>query len=117
MAALNTLGAQEVYTIMAFMRNPLYILMQEGKVRLHNKGYGIVIDQAVFDEVVMMRYYNMTEEERRATIDRVLATQFETGADGIRKASGLSTAMGRAFKALGVSRETYDGVHSEEMEL
>lgn len=80
---------------MAFMRQPLYVLMQDGKVRLHTKGYGIVVDQADFDDLVMMRYYNMSEEERRATIGRVLETQFETGADGIRKASGLPTTIER----------------------
>lgn len=78
------------------MRDPLYILMQDGKTRINNKGYGIIIDQDVFDEIVMMRFYNMTEDERRAAIQRVLDTQFETGADGVRKASGLPTVMERA---------------------
>lgn len=80
---------------MAFMRHPLYILMQDGKVRISNKGYGIVIDQLTFDEIVMMRYYSMTEVERREAIACALATQAETGADGIRKAVGLPSVMER----------------------
>lgn len=84
---------------MAFTREPLYVLMQDGMVRMahpdpHSDWY-VEMAQEIFDEMVMMRYYNMTEEERRAAINRVLATQFETGADGIRKASGLPTVMER----------------------
>lgn len=85
---------------MAFMRDPLYILMQDEKVRISNKGYGIVIDQLTFDEIVMMRYYNMTEVERREAIARALATQAETGADGIRKAVGLPSVMERVNAAV-----------------
>lgn len=87
---------------MAFMRDPLYILMQDGQVRIYGPGvrerfaaFGHY-PQDWFDQIVMMRYYNMTEEERRAVIAQVLETQFETGADGIRKASGLPTVMERA---------------------
>jgi hypothetical protein len=83
---------------MAFMRNPLYILMQDGKVDIYFRDGIVPFTQELFDEIVMMRYYNMTEEERRATINRVLETQLETGADGIRKASGLSTVMERVHE-------------------
>jgi hypothetical protein len=89
---------------MAFMRDPLYILMQDGEVTVYDgpgvKGFNAfgIWPQELFDEIVMMRYYNMTEEERRATINRVLETQLETGADGIRKASGLSTVMERVHE-------------------
>lgn len=92
---------------MAFMRNPLYILMQDGLVRMENQNltieeatWGFPVPQELFDEIVMMRYYNMTEEERRAAINRALVTQFETGADGIRKATGLAGVMGRATAGL-----------------
>jgi hypothetical protein len=94
---------------MAFMRNPLYILMQEGKVRLHNKGYGMVIDQAAFDMIVMMRYYNMTDVERRAAIDLAIATQAETGADGVRKAVGLTTVQERVHKGASIRNWPADG--------
>jgi hypothetical protein len=84
---------------MAFMRDPLYILMQDGTVHMHitaaESSWGVPIPQDLFDEIVMMRYYNMSEEERRAAIKRALETQFETGADGVRKASGLPTVMER----------------------
>lgn len=90
---------------MAFMRSPLYILMQDGQVKLYatwsesknpvKTGGDMFLTQDLFDEIIMMRYYNMTEEERRAAIERVLYTQFETGADGVRKASGLPTTMER----------------------
>jgi hypothetical protein len=80
---------------MAFMRNPLYILMQDDVVQIHGVKQNLVTTQEIFDMIVMMRYYNMTEVERRDAIALVLATQFETGADGLRKASGLLTTMER----------------------
>lgn len=92
---------------MAFMRDPIYILMQDGTVHIHLTGvessWGSPIPQPLFDEIVMMRYYNMAEEERRAAINRAIATQCETGADGIRKASGLPTVMERLMQK---SKET-----------
>jgi hypothetical protein len=89
---------------MAFMRDPLYILMQDGVTQIHKDGTRerLVVNQDLFDDIVMMRYYNMTKEERRAAIKRVLEDQFETGADGIRKASGLPTTMERSRMALGL---------------
>lgn len=82
---------------MAFMRDPLYILMQDGQVRMYDTKFGgFHLSQELFDEIVMMRFYNMTTNERREAIDRVIETQFETGANGLRKASGLSTVMERA---------------------
>jgi hypothetical protein len=97
---------------MAFMRDPLYILMQDGAVQIVNTRIlgeddqaevedqiaehgSTYMSQQTFDAIVMMRYYNMSEEERRAAIKRALETQFETGADGVRKASGLPTVMER----------------------
>jgi hypothetical protein len=82
---------------MAFMRDPLYILMQDGYVDITTTDgqRTLALEQGTFDAIVMMRYYNMSEEERRAAIKRVLETQFETGADGVRKASGLPTVMER----------------------
>lgn len=82
---------------MAFMRTPHYILMEDDVVQIYSSGQsgGMVLDQKTFDEIVMMRYYNMNDVERRAAIERVLYTQFETGADGIRKASGLTTVWDR----------------------
>lgn len=84
---------------MAFMRNPYYVLMQEGRVSLNSCAHpevAMTMSQEVFDMIVMMRYYNMTEEERRDAIGLVLDSQFEFGADGLRKASGLPTAMERS---------------------
>lgn len=83
---------------MAFMREPLYILMQDGYVDMTTADGArkMSFSQELFDEIVIMRYYNMTETERREAIQRTLKTQFETGADGIRKASGKSTVMERA---------------------
>lgn len=90
---------------MAFMREPLYILMQDGKVDVYfREGSPAPFTQALFDMIVMMRYYNMTEEERKAAIARVLDTQFETGADGVRKASGLPTVMERVDAEIERSR-------------
>src|SRR4051812_18199766 len=85
---------------MAFMRSPFYITMQDGFVSVVDEYSGrytqhLSMSQDLFDEIVMMRYYNMTEVERRAAIDRAIATQPETGADGVRKASGLHTVMER----------------------
>lgn len=81
---------------MAFMRDPLYILMQNGRVTMYRgPAHTLAVKQDTFDEIVMMRYYNMTEVERRATINRIRKTQFETGADGVRKACGLPTVMER----------------------
>lgn len=86
---------------MAFMRKPYYILMQDGFVSIvdeysgaHNAQH-LSMTQELFDEIVMMRFYNMTEVERREAINRAIATQAETGADGVRKASGLPTVMER----------------------
>jgi uncharacterized protein YbjQ (UPF0145 family) len=85
----------------AFMRSPLYIMMQDGVVSIVDEYSGrrgtqhMSTTQELFDEIVMMRYYNMTEQERRDAIDRVLATQAETGADGVRKAVGLPSVMER----------------------
>src|SRR5881227_1016295 len=103
LAAISTVvstvsgGRYERCLAVAFMREPLYILMQDGQVDINtpNGIQTIAVGQEVFDEIVMMRYYNMTEDERRAAINRVLATQFETGADGLRKACGLPTVMER----------------------
>lgn len=87
---------------MAFMRFPIYILMQDGFVSIvdetsmsKSSAQHFSFTQELFDEIVMMRYYNMTEEERREAIGRALVSQFEMGADGIRKASGLPTSMER----------------------
>jgi hypothetical protein len=80
---------------MAFMRNPLYILMQDDVVQIHGVKQNLVTTQEIFDMIVMMRYYNMTEVERRDAIGLVVDSQFETGADGVRKASGLMTSMER----------------------
>jgi hypothetical protein len=83
---------------MAFMRVPYYILMQDGQVNINSCAHpevAMTMSQEVFDMIVMMRYYNMTEEERRDAIGLVVDSQFETGADGVRKASGLSTVMER----------------------
>lgn len=93
-------GNLERCSDMAFMRNPLYILMQDGTVHITNteKGWGVPFPQELFDEIVIMRYYNMSEQERRSAIDRVVKTQFETGADGVRSARGLPTVMQRALE-------------------
>lgn len=85
---------------MAFMREPLYITMQDGLVDMYWSGKtSIRIPQETFDEIVMMRYYNMTSEERTKAVGRVIRNQFETGADGIRKASGLPTVQERVVAA------------------
>ena len=87
---------------MAFMRNPIYIIMQDGFVSIvdpdsksGSSAQHFNFTQELFDEIVMMRYYNMTNAERMDAVDRVLKNQFETGADGLRKASGLPTVMER----------------------
>lgn len=89
---------------MAFMRDPFYILMQDGQVNIHNprSGGSLTLAQEVFDEIVMMRYYNMTEVERREAIAHALESQFETGADGVRKASGESTVMERVHGSISI---------------
>lgn len=94
---------------MAFMRDPVYILMQDGLVDIHSlqaPRTNALFTQELFDEIVIMRYYNMTEVERRAVIDRVLEWQFEIGADGVRKASGLPTTMERVILQLEESGKT-----------
>lgn len=86
---------------MAFARSPYYITMQDGFVSIVDEYSGrshtshLSMTQELFDEIVIMRYYNMTEVERREAINRAIATQAETGADGVRKASGLPTVMER----------------------
>lgn len=85
---------------MAFMREPVYILMQDDLVVIRGKGLEMfTCDQQTFDDIVMMRYYNMTSEERTKAVGRVIRNQFETGADGIRKASGLPTVQERVVAA------------------
>lgn len=94
---------------MAFTREPLYITMQDDMVRMAHPNpdsdWYVAMSQEHFDELVMMRYYNMTAEERRVVIGRVLKTQFETGANGIRKASGLPTVMERVDAEIGEARK------------
>jgi uncharacterized protein YbjQ (UPF0145 family) len=92
---------------MAFMREPIYITMQQGFVSIVDpyskaggSGQHFSFTQELFDEIVMMRYYNMTEQERRDAIQRAIATQTETGADGVRKASGLPTVMERVDREI-----------------
>lgn len=99
---------------MAFMREPLYIVMQDEKVDIYfifsPDHLHVPFSQSLFDEIVMMRYYNMTEEERKAAIARVLDTQFETGADGVRKASGLPTVMERVDAEVSMPVKRWCGV-------
>lgn len=87
---------------MAFMREPIYVTMQDGFVSIvdpfskaGSSGQHFSFTQELFDEIVMMRFYNMTEQERRDAINRAIATQPETGCDGLRKASGLPTVSER----------------------
>lgn len=86
---------------MAFMRNPFYILMQDNQVVMYTPDGArtMTFSQELFDEIVVMRYHNMSIDEIQTAVNRVLATQFETGADGVRKANGQPTVMERATKA------------------
>lgn len=93
---------------MAFMRDPLYILMQDGHVTIYTTDGARTMgfSQELFDEIVVMRYHNMSIDEIETAINRVLATQFETGADGVRRANALPTVMERVNEAVAPKKKT-----------
>ena len=83
---------------MAFMRDPIYVLLQDDRVLIGGPGdMGGTVELRLdtFDELVMMRYHQLNGREKDVITGRVLNFQYETGADAIRKYYGFDTVAER----------------------
>ena len=84
---------------MAFMRYPFYVIIQDGYVTINGSDdEGSIhgrIESENFDKLVMMRYHQLSEEEKDRLTHIVLDEQYESGADSIRNCYGMPTVMER----------------------
>lgn len=79
---------------MAYMRGDPYIYSDGESLQIHYHGNSLALPMEIFDQLVVMRWYRMTPEQREAVAsDTYQQHSGNFGTDGIARHLGQPTTM------------------------